>query len=453
MAEEEPDILETAPELASDSGTKDAESVLVYVGSSEDGFHGAGQTMLLKGINRVLLGRASNPDELESERERGVLRIGVPTMWASSKHAELVLNPPNNPTPFEIRDLGSRNGTIVEGEQISEITAVLPGQIFEVGRSFWMLRRHPAPIADEDHSLKFDATGTANPTMRHLERALTRLAPGHMPILLIGETGVGKEFYARAIHRASGRKGEFVRCTLAGAPPSRVDTLLFGVKDDPLLPGAIKMAEGGTLFVDDVSDLSRDAQAKLLWAVTQHPALSDEGGGGVRVLSASLRNLSPMVASQRFRADLYSRLAGFEARLPSLRDRREDLALMTRVLLPRESGADIRLETAAFRRLLGHSWPFNVRELHQSLAAAISILSSPGTTITRDVLADVLRGDSSVPGSADGIRAMRQELVRQLVACDGDTSAVALNFGVDEDQIDRWLERFDIEPNQYRGLS
>jgi transcriptional regulator with PAS, ATPase and Fis domain len=449
MVPNDRDVLETAPEEADESTAANAQPLLIYIGSPENGFADAGQTIPLEGVARVLMGRSRTPGELVLDRERDVLRVGVPTRWSSSKHAEITIEPAGSSLAQTLTDLGSRNGTIVEGTPITETVALAQGQIVEIGRGFWTLRRAPGPIADADVVPDFDPTQTVSPALRQTERALARLADGSVPILLVGETGCGKEYFARAIHRASGRSGPFVRTTLAGAPASRIDALLFG---DEAEQGAIDRAVGGTLFIDDVSDLSRDGQSKLLWALTEHPAMVGEGDGSVRVVAGSLRELGPMVMSQRFRADLYSRLAGFEARLPSLRERREDLGLLARSILRSDPEHALEIETPAFRRLLGHDWPFNVRELQQSLAAAASV-GTGGQVITRKALSDVLHSDASVPESAEGIRAMRQEIVRQLVAFDGDTRSVAENFGVDLAQVERWLERFDIEPDQYRGLS
>lgn len=451
MVPNESDVLETAPEDGDDATAANARPLLIYAGSPEDGFAGAGQTIALDGVTRVEFGRSRAAGVLDVTRERSTMRIGVPTMWASSKHAELALEPPGSPVEQVLRDLGSRNGTIVEGIPVTDAVALAPGQIIEIGRGFWMFRRYPNPIPDEEVDAGFDPTTTASPRLRQTERALARLAAGSMPILLVGETGCGKEYFAKAIHRASGRSGPFVRTTLAGAPAARIDTLLFGAPDGAE-PGSIDRAVGGTLFIDDVSDLSREGQSKLLWALTEHPVMLTEGDAGVRVVAGSLRELGAMVMSQRFRADLYSRLAGFEARLPSLRERREDLGLLTRAILLQDAAHPLQIETPAYRRLLGHDWPFNVRELEQSLAAAASV-GTGGELISRKALNDVLHSDASVPESADGIRAMRQELVRQLVAFDGDTRSVAENFGVDLTQVERWLERFDITPEQYRGLS
>jgi transcriptional regulator with PAS, ATPase and Fis domain len=446
MEPSDPQVLETAPEELGDEARR-AEPILVHIGSAEDGFSSAGRTVSLTGVHRVRFGRAEEPGEVAWALERGVLRVAVPAVWASGTHADLTLHPLGSPTEQDLHDLGSRNGTIVEGRAITGVTTLGVGEVFEIGRTFWMVQRAASPVPDATDLVDFDPTGTASPTMRQVERSLARLARGDVPILLVGETGTGKEYLARRIHDASGRGGGLVKTSLAGAPPSRVEHALFGADGQP---GAIERARGGTLFIDDISGLPPDTQAKLLWALTEHPRLRTEGDAAVRIVAGSLRDVAAMVAAHRFRADLYSRVAGFEARLPALRERREDLGVLCAAFL-REMG-DLKLETPAFRRLFGHAWPFNVRELAQTLAAAASV-GSDATTITRAALDDVLRPDDEVPDSADAIRVMRQELVRQLVAADGDTAAVAASFGVEPEQIERWLARFDIEPGQYRGLS
>ncbi|MCA9681963.1 MAG: hypothetical protein KC457_07185, partial [Myxococcales bacterium] len=151
-----------------------------------------------------------------------------------------------------------------------------------------------------------------------------------------------------------------------------------------------------------------------------------------------------MVEAGKFRPDLYSRLAGFAATLPPLRRRREDLGVLTQAA----TNGKVRLATRAFRRILSHSWPFNVRELHQTLATATILAGS--NEISRDLLDDILSSRRDMPQSPESVSELRAKLVSELARSGGDTAEVARALGRDQKEIHRWIERFEIEPDTYR---
>jgi transcriptional regulator of acetoin/glycerol metabolism len=164
----------------------------------------------------------------------------------------------------------------------------------------------------------------------------------------------------------------------------------------------------------------------------------------VRLISAANADLHRRVLDGAFRGDLYGRLAGFEARLPPLRDRREDLGMLVRQL-----AGGTRLTTRAFRRLVDHHWWFNLRELAQTLGTA-HILGGTGGAVDAEIFDEIIARRGDVPPDADKVHALRRELIGHLVRSGGDTAQVAEAMGRDRKDIHRWLERFELEPERYR---
>jgi hypothetical protein len=414
---------------------------LIHLGSSENQFREAGAVWALNGIRRVRFGRGTS-DKLDATSLDGVLHVGIPLGWVSTNHAEMRLAASTTTPELALRDLGSRNGTHIEQQPVPGIARLEPGQVFEMGRSFWMVRNVPAD-AETGKVTVLDPAGTANPKLCAIHRTLARLATSDVPLLFEGETGTGKEVTARAVHRASGREGAFVHVNSAAWTDDRLDALLTAGPDEDR-PGLLERARGGTLYLAELGELTPLAQSKLLAALGSARELD------VRVIGSSLHDLHALVDAGRFRADLYSRLAGFTAILSPLRERREDLGILTQVLSQTRNGNRVEVATRAFRRVLAHGWPFNVRELGQTLATA-SILAGTGGQITREVLEEILERRRDMPSNPDTVSELRARLVSQLAKSRGDTAAVARAMARDQREIHRWLERFDLEPDAYRS--
>ena len=221
-------------------GLRPASAQLIYIGSSENGFADAGRTFELTGVKRVSFGRVAG-DTIVDTADGETLDLGVPVPWVSGSHAELdvTVHPGRAPT-MRLTDLGSRNGTAIEGDRLEGSRELAYGQLFELGRSFWIIRdvlegHQPAPA--------FEPVGTVNPALVRIYRNLSRLARTNMPLLLVGETGTGKDYIARVIHRHSGRKGQFVKINLLGVS---MGELLMGEAGQP---GLLQQAAGGTVYV------------------------------------------------------------------------------------------------------------------------------------------------------------------------------------------------------------
>jgi transcriptional regulator with PAS, ATPase and Fis domain len=412
-------------------------------------------------VDRAAIGRADERSWRRlSEDGCPTLRVGLVDGWMSGRHALLFRGPGGG---WLVRDEGSKNGTFLNGQPITE-ASLCDGDVIDAGSTLLLFRDRVRRRVREPADLDAGATGAAHPAMvtlsLELSRALAplaRLAPAGVSIVLGGESGTGKELTARAIHDLSGRPGPFVALNCGALPETLVEGELFGVRKGAYSgagedrPGLVRAAHGGTLFLDEIADLPAPSQVKLLRVLQEgevtplgstHPVPVD-----VRVVAASHRSLSEMVERGVFRTDLYARLAGAHMTLPPLRQRREDVGLLVSVLLRRLLGVQaetVRFERDAARALFLHTWPRNIRELEQALRAAVALAS--GQRVAPHHLSESVRGRPP----ADGEREQREELVRLLHENSGNISAVARAMGKARVQIRRWCRRFGIDPDLYR---
>lgn len=270
--------------------------------------------------------------------------------------------------PVCIVDLDSKNGTFVNGVQ-SQRLELRDGDVIRCGNSFFLLRYEQARRVDAEAE---PLLGQA-PSMRSLRSRLLQAARESQTILLLGETGAGKEVATQAIHRASGRQGPLIAVNCAAIPNELAESQLFGHMAGAFSgartsqPGFFRAAEGGTLFLDEIGDLPAGLQAKLLRALEERAVVpvgaTQPVRCDVRVVAATNRDLQKDVKDGGFRADLYGRLCGAVLTLPPLRERREDiLPLLIKALAPQ---AQHRISARLAEALLLHDWPFNVRELVQ----------------------------------------------------------------------------------------
>jgi len=269
------------------------------------------------------------------------------------------------------------------------------------------------PLAEKwSEALDFaDIIGSAPNFRRALDIAM-RAAATPATILIEGESGVGKEVLAQAIHRASPRHaGPLVTVNCAAIPANLVESELFGHERGAFTgaferrPGLFANADGGTIFLDEIGDLPTDAQAKLL-RVLQSGEVRPIGAAtprqvSVRVIAATNRRLSEDVARGRFREDLFYRLAVVPVTLPPLRGRRDDIAPLTDHMLERIARqlglSRLTIEAAAIRLLEAFEWPGNVRQLHNVLFRA-AIFCRDGVLTAADF--PHLRGASALPQPA-----------------------------------------------------
>lgn len=253
--------------------------------------------------------------------------------------------------------------------------------------------------------------GQSKGLLRVLDQA-ARVAQRDATVLILGETGTGKELVARAIHQSSRRSsGSFIVINCGAIPADLVESELFGYMRGAFTgavtnkSGRIESADGGTLFLDEIGELPLEAQVKLL-RVLQEGELTKLGAStptkvDVRVIAATHRNLTAMIEDGTFREDLYYRLAVVPLALPPLRERREDIPELIDVLFQRAKERhgllDVRLSSAVHQRLISYRWPGNVRQLENVLERML-VLSPTDLITLHDLPEELLPSSANVTG-------------------------------------------------------
>lgn len=297
----------------------------------------------------------------------------------SGAHLELT----RNGDRVRVRDVGSTNGTWLGAHRVTDIELAIGGEV-TIGDTVLRLEVDEgaaAPPTSERES--FGEVVGRTPAMRELFATLERVAPKNLAVLIQGETGTGKEELARAIHAASPRaKGPFVVVDATALPDALAEALLFGHEKDDAAGvreeriGLFESANGGTAFIDGVSELSLALQAKVLRVLERREIVRVSGQKpvpiDVRVLSSTSRDLRNAIDKGSFREDLYFRLAQVRVFVPPLRQRREDIPLVCAKLLAR-ARSDTMIDVEALEYLASMPWPGNVRELDNALLRAAAV--------------------------------------------------------------------------------
>jgi DNA-binding NtrC family response regulator len=295
--------------------------------------------------------------------------------------------------------------------------------------------------------------------MRALRREIELVGRSEVPILVSGETGVGKELAATAIHRASGRAGAFVPVNGCTSSETMFDSAVFGHEPGAFTGaigrrlGYLSEADLGTLFLDEVCSLPLESQAKLLRAVETGKFRRLGAGNDVssrfRVISASNRDLEIEVEAGRFRMDLFHRLRGFEIVVPPLRDRVDDVPVLFRHYLDafdRDYEAPREYDDSALEYLALHLWPGNVRELRHSAQCA-ALRARGATKLRREHLSANARSVTRSTAIAISVESDEAVLLRQaLIRHDWSTVTVAEELQVSRKTIYERMRRFGIKP-------
>jgi transcriptional regulator with PAS, ATPase and Fis domain len=285
-------------------------------------------------------------------------------------------------------------------------------------------------------------------------------------VLLLGETGTGKEVLARALHDVSGRAGELVALNCGALPANLLESTLFGCRKGAFSgaaedrPGLVRAAHRGTLFLDEIGELSPAGQVALLRVLEVGEVLplgeTRPVAVDVRIVAATLRDLRLAAAGGNFRDDLLARLTGHVVETLPLRARREDLGLLLARLV--SSGrlrwpAGVALSRAAAQLLFAHRWPHNVRELVHVFDAALVIGPERGELPVHafeGALAAAPVVPAAPPSPASGEPDEETRLRALLAEHRGNLSAVARALATSRTQVTRLLERYTIDPAGYR---
>ncbi|MCE3006907.1 MAG: sigma-54 dependent transcriptional regulator [Bacteroidetes bacterium] len=281
-----------------------------------------------------------------------------------------------------------------------------------------------------------------------------QVAPTAATVLLTGETGTGKEQFARAIHQGSSRAGgPFVAINCAAIPAEMLESELFGYKKGAFTgaladkPGLLAAAKGGTLFLDEIGEMPLNLQAKLLRVLdgNGYMRLGDttEMRLDARMIAATHRHLPTRVAEQTFRADLYYRLAVFEIALPALRARTQDILLLARHFLHASNHLSA-ISTVAATILEQYPWPGNIRELRNALERA-AIVSAGAEILPEHLPVYVLHPDTTAAMPQRLEELERAHILQTLKLCGGNKSKAAEALGIGIATLYRKLDKYQLE--------
>jgi transcriptional regulator with GAF, ATPase, and Fis domain len=427
-------------------------------------------------------------------------RLTIPDRLISRRHCAVTLVNGR----YQLRDLGSSNGTFVNGIPVQERT-LEHGDRIRLGDSVLMflttdatVRPLPAPSAFEDRTTRVgdvrpdtggrpspDSAGEIlaevlavrvalqahdmvgdSPAMRLVHERIRKLAPADCAVLISGETGTGKELAARAIHQNSRRaRRPFVAINCAALTESLLESELFGHEKGAftgahlLKKGKFELADGGSIFLDEVGELAAPLQSKLLRAL-QHHEFERVGGTrtvhvDVRVIAATNRDLAAEVSTGRFRQDLWYRLNVVNLKMPPLRERRADIpSLAAHFAAKYGRGRLMELSPDALQALMTHDWPGNVRELENAIERAVVLGSSD--RITGEDLSDLLAdstGDADTAGAPfhDGVREMKRRLILDAIdRSGGNYAAAARLLGLNPTYLHRLLKNLQLKDGTAR---
>jgi transcriptional regulator with PAS, ATPase and Fis domain len=288
--------------------------------------------------------------------------------------------------------------------------------------------------------------------MRSVYQVIEAVAPSTASVLILGESGTGKELVARALHTKSDRaRGPFFALNCAALPKEILENELFGHEKGAFTgstnekPGAFEMSSGGTIFLDELAEMSPDIQVKLLRAIETRQVRRLGGKKeitvDIRILAATNKNLQRAIAEGELREDLYYRLAVVEIDLPPLRERAQDIQLLANEFLGRfaqQNGKTITgFDDAAWDWLMSYHWPGNVRELKNAVERAV-IMSRGSTIGPSDIIPRHLRAGGEMPAAltipvgATAAEARQQLVLRTFASTSGDAVRTGKVLGLSE---------------------
>ncbi len=366
---------------------------------------------------------------------------------------------------YIIRDHGSTNGTRVDGTEVLE-AVLAPGALIQVGRTEIVFRPTERWVRVEPSSSdRFRDLVGRSQSMRELFGMLSAVSCSDLSVVILGETGTGKEVAARGIHETSTRAaGPFVVVDCGAISANLIESELFGHEKgaftgaDRARTGALRAADGGTVFLDEIGELPIGLQPKLLRALERRE-VKPLGGEAqirvdVRVLAATHRDLQEWVRLGKFREDLYYRIAEVIVALPPLRERREDIEPIAEHML-RQEGLDAEriLTPALMSELKGHDWPGNVRELRNYLrrlvvhirtgiTGQVPLLSAQGAASSSPRVDTALPLKDARRGWNDPLE--RQYLQRVLDDAEGDLDVASRSAGMHRKSFERLLRQHDL---------
>jgi len=364
------------------------------------------------------------------------------------------------------RDLGSGAGTRLNGAPLAAPRALADGDVLRLGDTSLVFTNEDRirGAGEDPRAAEPELTGST-PSIEAVRRSVEAVAPHPRTVVVLGETGTGKEIVARQLHRRGARTGPFVAVNCGGFSEGLLASELFGHVRGAFTgavteqQGLFRAARGGTLLLDEAGEIPLALQPTLLrvletWQVRPVGSTRDVPLD-VRVIAASNRELVGLVQQGQFRADLYARLAQWVIRLPPLRDRREDIPALVSALLARLEEVGRPLTPDLAEALLVHPWPLNVRGLSNVLSIA-TIASPPGQPLELgDEVLSAMEDNrieqaapARAPAPVELDHAALEELLRRF---GGRVAEMARHVGVSRPKLYRMLWAAELDPARFRG--
>jgi transcriptional regulator with PAS, ATPase and Fis domain len=407
-------------------------------------------------------------DELEigrspssgAEARGAALALSDPLV--SSEHARIVQVDSGG---YEILDLGSKNGTFLDNVRIENRVRLRNGSLVFIGNQiavFRMVSTLELEAIKAELVSPLGPVATTSPTLAVACDRLRRLAGADGELLILGETGVGKEIYARAVHRQGGRRGRFTAINCGAIPRELVESELFGYSQGAhstarqAKAGLIEEAEGGTLFLDEIGEMSQEAQIKLL-RFLQDRELTPLGSTrprkiDVRIIAATNRTTSSGKTPTGLRDDIIARLGAAPIHLPGLRNRIEDIGALAAYFLRASPG--VTFDQPAFRALMLYDWPLNVRELEKIVTTAAVLTGGARPISLRDLSEPVARAATAHPGSnarrAAGPAPTPAQIEDLLRRYNGNVADVSRELGKHRAAVWRWMKKWGIGVEKFK---
>jgi DNA-binding NtrC family response regulator len=366
-----------------------------------------------------------------------------------------------------IEDLGSHNGTVINGEPCVK-ARLSPGDVIGIGPVLLVV--HQAPV---DYSIP-EVPGLVGTSyaLASVLADIARVAPfPKINVLLRGETGTGKELVARAIHAASGRPGKLQSVNCATLTGTLLQSEIFGHEKGAFTdaksarPGLIESAHQGTLFLDEIGDAPMDLQVSLLRFLetgeTRRLGSDTSKEVDARIIAASNLDFEGLIRERRFREELFSRLAGWVIHLPKLRERVEDIPPIAAHFVRSFAGKEIPIHGRLMRALLLYSWPQNVRELKSVIERAVIEANGEAPIPLSPYLERALAQQRRLPAGTPAKprieerarptgKPSQEELSEILAIHKGNVRRVSSELRVSRNTIYRWCEEYGIDPDRFR---
>lgn len=321
-----------------------------------------------------------------------------------------------------------------------------------------------------DHSSMFEEIVVSSQALRKVLAQAAKVAPMDSTVLILGETGTGKELIARAIHKQSKHSGRaFIRVNCAAIPQSLIASELFGHEKGAFTGalqrrlGRFELANGGTIFLDEIGELPVETQIALL-RVLQEQEFERVGSSqpicvDVRVLAATNRDLKAAVAAGTFRQDLYYRLNVFPIHIPSLRDRVDDIPLLVEYLIERyakKAGKKIRnIRKETLELFQAYDWPGNIRELQNVIERAVVLCESETFFVDETWLKrEGQRSESAAPFVAKLVESEKEMIETALAACQGriaGPSGAAAKLGIPRQTLESKIKSLGIDKHRFKA--